>query len=185
MTHNSVYRFGRETLPTRTEATGGTLTLENTGGAEVDPATENTLSSIDTTVGGTLDVEQATPVGVEDSTGEQKDIANQEPIAHARLFNTSAFSSATDVLGGDVTPNNSPSHLRITVAPDSATTIQVAETANGNTVTYTLNDGNQVSAGNVATFDFPARGAGSYNIQLGSGVALRVLQVDEVQQGGV
>ena len=103
-------------------------------------------------------------------------VANEK----ARLFDTAAQTADTDVLPSEMTPSESPAAFVVTVQVASAATVKVAETVSGTTKSYVLNDGTQLGAGELYTFEVPVRDAGSYNIRLGSGVAIDVLNVDEI-----
>jgi len=101
--------------------------------------------------------------------------------AKARLFDTGSQTANGDVLASDVTVSGggAPRALIVTIQLATAATVDLAETVDGTTKTYTLNDGATCDAGDLYTFEIPCRSAGSYNIQLGSGVAIDVLNVDE------
>lgn len=102
-----------------------------------------------------------------------------------RLFNTSAQTANSDLFDSDISTDNDPSNLRVTVSVQSASILNVQETVSGNTVDYDLNGGNALSADELHVFDIPARTDGSYNFQLETGVAIDVLNVDEVRNAEV
>jgi len=103
----------------------------------------------------------------------------------ARLFDTAAQTADTDVLTDDVVVGLSPVALIITIQVASVSTVKLVETVDGTTKEYVLNDGNELGPGELFTFEIPVRDDGSYNIRLGSGVAIDVLNVDTVPIGGV
>jgi hypothetical protein len=100
----------------------------------------------------------------------------------ARRFNTAQISANTDVFSDDLDPQTQRSLMRITVAVDSPSQILVTERENGDTVSYRLNAGAEIDAGDVYTFDLPIRGVASYNIQFASNVSVLTINVDEIME---
>jgi len=102
-----------------------------------------------------------------------------------RRYDTNAQTAGSDVLANDITPSASPVAFQITIQVASASTVDLVETADGTTKSQTLNSGAQLDAGELYSFEVPVRDAGSYNIQLGSGVAIDVLNIDEKLMGAI
>lgn len=84
------------------------ISLEDSGGTQIDPATNTSLTStlsreIATWTAGTLDVEQQTPVGVEDSGGTQIDpfvSTDADQVSDSTSASGSANAASVDL--GDV-----------------------------------------------------------------------------------
>ena len=104
--------------------------------------------------------------------------------AKARVFNTSV-AAATDFFGTDLTPTDSRSVFRVTVAMDTATKLSV-EIDNGTTqVSDTLNGGADLAAGTLSTFTFGVDSGFTYNFRHddAGAVNLDYFLVDEVKGG--
>jgi len=95
----------------------------------------------------------------------------------ARLYDTGVKQADTDLLNTDVSLSNAPAALLITVAVASPSTLVLREDVDGAVQTYTLNAGAQLGAGELYSFEIPVGDAGTYNVRVGSGVAVMVLDV--------
>lgn len=107
------------------------------------------------------------------------------PEAQDRLYDTGAQTANSDLFSSDITPSNSPSALRVTVALKSASIVNVKENDGSTTVNYDLNNGSQIGADELHVYDVPVRAGSSYNIQVESSVGIKVLNVDEVRNAEV
>lgn len=108
---------------------------------------------------------------------------NPSPLG--RKFDTGVQAANTDIFTNDFGAFHTPGALRITVALHGASTVKVAESEGGNTVTYDLNGGATLDAGELNAFDVPIRDGPTYNIRLGSNVGIRTLNVDGVYMAEV
>lgn len=107
------------------------------------------------------------------------------PEAKARLYDTAAQTANSDILGNDISPSNSPSALRVTVALKSGSILNVREDDGSSKVNYDLNSGATLDGDELYVFDVPVRDGSTYNFQLETGVGIKVLNVDEVRDAEV
>ncbi len=103
------------------------------------------------------------------------------PVAKAAVFNTALPAAEASLLGADILPTNSPSHIRIYVCVSIAGILRIARTNGGVTVVENLNSGGALVAGAAYTFGpIPWRTGDSINIRYSTtaGTILRLL-IDE------
>ncbi len=103
------------------------------------------------------------------------------PVAKAAIFNDALPAAEAPWLGADITPTNSPSHIRIYVCVSVAGILRIARTNGGVTVVENLNSGGALVAG--AAYNFVPivwRTGDSINIRYSvtAGTILRML-IDE------
>ena len=101
----------------------------------------------------------------------------------AMVFNGAAPGVSTDILAGDVNPSQPVSTLRITACFQNTTVFQVMIDDGSTTLGMALNNGAPLGGDQVFTFTIGARSIFSYNFQILTDGAVRILQIDEVTGG--
>jgi hypothetical protein len=140
----------------------GLVKLANIAGAEINPATEDTLLLVAT---------EAT-------------LAKFAPVAKAAVLNTAEPAAEAALIGAGVTPTKSPSVLRIYASFSNAGILRVARTVGGVTITEDMNGGDALNANAGYMFDIEWRTGDTVNLRYSvTGGTTLVIRVDEVSGG--